>query len=269
MERRARAGTPNVISPPCHGPYASDHCSGDLIHSAISFVRPRLKAPDISINPLTALMPPSILEQPGDINNMREFKVEIATLLELYAKLSTLQLHVFADLSITNDIILPFMQLGIALEHRLLSLVTPQSRDAKIILYTASHTVLKICTFLIFHKFPVHSSTPKTPQARLRLILTTLYASTEAVFDPQELNMLLWVLWVGALTALEQEWYVPKIEGLVKALRLNYWDELKVVLKYFVWNPRLEGRACWELCDRVGICKVCQGREKNTAIQHV
>lgn len=254
--------------PNCDAPHVSDQCSGDLIHATISSVHPRLKPPDISTNSLTAMMPPSILEPSLEISDVNAFKAEVETLMELYAGLSALQLRIFANLSTRTEIILPFTQLSIALEYRLLSLAMPLPRDTQSILYAASHTVLKICTFLMFREFSARTPTLSTLETRLRCVLTTLYESTTGTLDTKELKMLLWILWMGALAAREQEWYVSKIEELINALDIGDWSELKVVLDYHVWSTRLEGRACWELCGRVGIYIVWKENERIVEVQH-
>jgi len=94
----------------------------------------------------------------------------------------------------------------------------------------------------------------KALQARLIPTLTILYITTGAL-DRQELNMSLWILWIGALGALEQEWYAPRIQRVISALGMSKWTDLKIVLECFVWNAKLEDTACWRLCDLVGISK--------------
>ena len=243
----------NVFLSHYYCPHVSNQCSGDLIHAAISSAKPKFNAPDVTTNPLTGMMPPSILEQPLDIHDTDSFKAAVTTLVELYAHLSALQSHIFANPSIRTELFLPFTQLSIVLEHRLLSLVKPLHLDAKTALYAAAHITLIMCAFLIFRIFPLRTSVLETLQTRLGPTLIPLDMSIENLLDSKELKMLLWVQWVGALAALEQEWYVARIKESMKALGVSEWDGLKEVLECFVWNARLEDSACWELCDRVGI----------------
>jgi hypothetical protein len=204
------------------------------------------------------MMPPGLLEWPLRIAETKGFTTELATLIELYAHLSRLQTHIFANSSTKAQFIAPFTQISTAIECRLLSLANPRPQDPTSFPSSAAHTTLTICAFVIFKNFSPSSPALKVLQARLIPTLTnlqTLHVSTESILSPQELNMILWILWVGALTAEEEDWYVPRIIGLIMALGINEWAELKVVLEYFVWNARMENKACWELCDRVGVSR--------------
>ena len=253
LEGRAGTRLANVCPRHYYRFYEAEKCSGDLVHATISSAHPRLDAPDISKNPLTAIMPLGILTNTLDVNDIDSFKAEIVILIELYAHLSNIQSRILTQNPSNQDQLIPsFTQLSIALDHRLLRLGKPPSLQTG--LHTAAHTVLIICAFLIFRNFSPRSQTMKALQARLIPTLTILYITTGAL-DRQELNMSLWILWIGALGALEQEWYAPRIQRVISALGMSKWTDLKIVLECFVWNAKLEDTACWRLCDLVGISK--------------
>lgn len=148
-------------------------------------------------------------------------------------------------------------QLSSAVEHRLLSIQAPMtppqsSVDSDILLHEACRLVLLIIMSSLFRNFRPHSATLRSLQTRLTQAISSLDAQQDTFpSDQSHQRIFLWVLWIGGMSSMNQEWYATRIRDLIRELRIVDIGGLRSCFEQFVWSPRMENVLCYELVERV------------------
>ncbi|KAF2471677.1 uncharacterized protein BDR25DRAFT_342371 [Lindgomyces ingoldianus] len=225
---------------------------GDSIRATISDSRPNLSAPDIRSNRLVAELPPSILQPAPPTIDTASLGREIRTMMGIITPLASTQLRLLKDPSTTISSVLSLTDLIVAVEHRLFNIKVPSPfpPEPQALLYDSARLALTICMSCNFRDFRPLSATLMGLQKRLMPILKSLESLYGDMTDTHQRRMLLWILWVGGIASVNQEWYAKRISVLMLELGLAEVEELRNCFREFVWSPRMDDQfsySLWEL----------------------
>ncbi|ORY02280.1 hypothetical protein BCR34DRAFT_574320 [Clohesyomyces aquaticus] len=243
---------------------------GDILNATISFSRPSLSPPTISpYNPFPFNTPPSLLSPPPTSHTPKSFCEEILVLTSAIRELSAIQASLHARRSPPTCSIVSFMNLCAALEYRLLGISIPlgdmPDSTVEVLVHEAARSSLCICMNFAFRDLGTKSPLFIRLQQQLRPAIGFAEQRLERGLEREDEDeggdgekvmrlrkMRLWVLWVGALVGITEEWCGPRIVEMMRGLGMWTWEEVLECLEEFVWCGKMsESLAVKHMWDRV------------------
>jgi hypothetical protein len=238
---------------PCFYSFGSLIASGELIGATILNCQPRLEAPDLTSNPLTSRLPVDLFQRPIEMDEPKSFADELVRCMHTMACLASLQTELLSNPELSMTSVISLTQLSSALEHRLLRSQPPPLlyTSAVLLLYEASRLAQLMCISCIFRDFGASTATLRSLSHRLRQTLISLEPLIQNVTQLSEKRMLAWIVCVGGIASLDQDWYASRLARIMSELRVLSNEEWQALLSDFVWSPRMNNRSYNSLLEFV------------------
>ena len=106
-----------------------------------------------------------------------------------------------------------------------------------------------VSTSYYFRILTIRSASSASLHKHLNATALDLEHLNPAALDSLYLKLYLWSLWIGGITASDQEWFVSQIHKCMAFLNLSGWKDLENFLGGYVMIPRphdLHGNALWQ-----------------------
>lgn len=139
-----------------------------------------------------------------------------------------------------------------SVQHRLLSLPAypyEQNSDTPYQLYDSTRLAAQMYSLLCV--YPCHPRTAPFEQLAIKL-RKELSHLNQGNISFEESQLLLWILVMGAIMTVGtkgRSWFIAALNPLSHRLRLNSWDDMKLILTTFLWldmTNDIDGRDIWD-----------------------
>jgi hypothetical protein len=222
---------------------------GDLIAATVSTSQPLFEPPKLETTE------PILFEDLGCLRtvsrssntelDLASFRAEIREIISLIAQLVSLRASSYGKLTASTASMIAFSQHCFAVEHRLLSIrVSRQENvpchDPDIFIYEASRIAALTCVTYHFWQMVPGGETFTSLKRSFRHYFTSVEDLSETtVIGEASVRIILWACCVGGITSVDQAWFALRIHHYMSRLNIRGWEELKICLMDYVWDPKI------------------------------
>ncbi|MCJ1358426.1 MAG: hypothetical protein MMC33_008426 [Icmadophila ericetorum] len=235
---------------------------GDLISSVISQSAPGLVQPEFK-DAIPSGTSRLHKEDRYNYVEFSDFREEILELVDTISHLAGIQEIISTKSEKTAAEVMMFHQSCLSIEYRLLSMQASNSnflvhsstaRQFSTYVYQASQIAALICVNYNLRHLRPGSVIFVSLERSLAAVLANLDGiSSQVVMDTAEMEILLWVCVVAALTSISKDkaTFLPRIWGYMEVLGYCSWPDVERCVKCFVWARKMQEQCSILVADLV------------------